>query len=257
MKIGFSLRRIMSALAWICLPLLWDGSQAHAASSALETAAPTTTTSLILTVMTHAGGFGVFIWLCLILCACALGFVLALACIMLRKKKAAPPVLVESVRNSLEQGDLLKAIQQCEKNSTPIARILREGFVHVEEGFEVIQDAAHVMCGVEEERLLRHVARLRSIAIFAPMLGLIGAMQGLIFSFSAFSKTTADALQQTLLAAHVSYSLWPVTLGLIIAVPAGIGSFFFKNRAARITLHLRTLTLDLIKTLRDVEVVQE
>jgi hypothetical protein len=46
-------------------------------------------------------------------------------------------------------------------------------------------------------------------------------------------------------------------VGLATAVPATIFFYFFKNRATRIILSMEALTLDLIKSLRNVEVVEE
>jgi biopolymer transport protein ExbB/TolQ len=56
---------------------------------------------------------------------------------------------------------------------------------------------------------------------------------------------------------NISHGLWATAVGLATAVPATIFFYLFKNRATKIILGMEALTLDVIKTLRNVEVVQE
>jgi len=51
--------------------------------------------------------------------------------------------------------------------------------------------------------------------------------------------------------------LWATAVGLGTAVPATIFFYFFKNRSMGIILRMEALTLDMIKALRNVEVVAE
>ena len=67
----------------------------------------------------------------------------------------------------------------------------------------------------------------------------------------------AGAVQQAKLAVNISHGLWATAVGLGTAVPATIFYFFFKNKATRIILGMEGLTLDLIKALRNVEIVEE
>ena len=60
-----------------------------------------------------------------------------------------------------------------------------------------------------------------------------------------------------MLAVNISHGLWATAVGLTIAVQATIFFYFFKNRAVRQILGMEALTLDLVKVLRNVEVVNE
>ena len=46
-------------------------------------------------------------------------------------------------------------------------------------------------------------------------------------------------------------------VGLGVSVPAAIYYFYFKNKATKILLGMEALTMDTIKVLRNVEVVQD
>jgi len=51
--------------------------------------------------------------------------------------------------------------------------------------------------------------------------------------------------------------LWATAIGLGTAVPATIFFYYFKNRSMSSILRMEALTLDMIKSLRNVEVVAE
>jgi biopolymer transport protein ExbB len=210
-----------------------------------------------ITIVTRAGWFGVMIWLMLfagsIICV-------ALAIdsgMMIREKKIAPPALVDSVRTAMEQGDIMKALKHCEEMPGPLANVLSAGFSNVKEGFEVVQDAVGVAADMESEKLLQKITYLSVISNTTPMLGLIGTVQGMIFAFFTLGTQQAGAAQQAMLALNISHGLWATAVGLATAVPATIFFYFFKNKATRIILSMEAMTLDLIKSLRNIEVVEE
>jgi len=208
-------------------------------------------------VMTRAGFFGLLIWVLLIVCSIISVALIIDSFINIKDTKIMPPSLVNEIRTSMEQGDLLKAIQFCEANPGPLSRILAAGFAQVEEGFEVIQDAVSVAADLETERLLSRVAYLSVISNTTPMLGLIGTVQGMIMAFATLATTAAGAAQQAMLAMNISHGLWATAVGLSVAVPATIFFYYFKSRAMNCILRMEALTLDLIKALRNVEIVQE
>ena len=88
------------------------------------------------------------------------------------------------------------------------------------------------------------------------MLGLIGTVQGMIYAFRTLGLQEAGLAQQAMLALNISHGLWATAVGLATAVPATIYFYYFKNKATKIILGMEALTLDVIKTLRNVEVVE-
>ena len=211
----------------------------------------------LLAIILNAGWFGMLIWLMLIACSIISVALIVDSYMNIKDAKIMPPDLITNVRTSMEQGDLLKAIQFCDTAPGPLANILKAGFAQVEEGYEVVQDAVGVAADLEAEKMLSRVTYLSVISNTTPMLGLIGTVQGMIFAFSTLSTMEAGAAQQTMLAGNISHGLWATAVGLGTAVPATIYFYFFKNRAMSIILRMEALTLDLIKALRNVEVVAD
>jgi biopolymer transport protein ExbB len=211
----------------------------------------------LITVIFRAGWFGVVIWAGLLVCLVIAVALIADSYISIREKQIAPPVLVENVRTAIGQGDLVKAMENCRQNPGALSKILLAGFGNVEEGFEVIQDSVGVAADIESEKLLSRVTYLSVISNTTPMLGLIGTVQGMIMAFGTLGTTQAGAAQQAMLALNISHGLWATAVGLGTAVPATIYFFYFKNKATRIILGMEALTLDIIKSLRNVEVVED
>lgn len=210
-----------------------------------------------LNIVTRAGWFGEMIWVLLLGSLAACVWLAVDSFMTIREDKISPKALVEAVRGAMEQGDVLKAIACCQQNPVPLANVLRAGFANVEEGFEVIQEMVSVAADLESEKMLQRVTYLSVISNVTPMLGLIGTVEGMIYAFFTLGTQQAGAAQQSMLAVNISQGLWATAVGLGTSVPAMILFYFFKNKAMRIILHMEALTIDLVKSLRNVEVVAE
>ncbi len=205
-----------------------------------------------------SGGFlGILLWLTLLLASVAGMALIVDSFISIRAAKIAPDNLVAEVREAMEQGDVMKALKYCEENPVPLSNILSAGFTNVEEGFEAIQDAVGVAADLEGEILLQRVNYLNVVGNLAPMLGLLGTVQGMIAAFATLAIAEAGAAQQAMLAQNISQALFTTAAGLAIAVPAVAFFYLFRNKATKIILSMEGQTMDLIKVFRNVEVVDE
>ena len=210
-----------------------------------------------LEVVASGGFFGIILWLALLLCSIAGVALIVDSFITIRAIKIIPTTLVTQVRQSMEEGDVMKAMKNCEEEPGAMANILLAGFSNVEEGFDVIQDAIGAAADLEGEKLLQRVTYLNVVGSLSPMLGLLGTVQGMILAFATLATQTAGAAQQAMLALNISQALYTTAAGLCIAVPALAFFYFFRNRASKLILNMEMITLDLIKALRNVEVVEE
>jgi biopolymer transport protein ExbB len=214
-------------------------------------------TSGFLDVVVGAGFLGIVLWLALLACSIAGVALIVDSFITIRSNKISPSSLENNVEESMEQGDVMKALKYCEDDPCPLAHILSSGFSNVQEGFEAIQDAVSVAANLESEKLMQRVTYLNVVGNLAPMLGLLGTVQGMIFAFATLATMQAGAAQTAALAQNISQALYTTAAGLSIAVPAVGFFYYFKNKATRIILGMEGMTMDLIKSLRNVEVVEE
>ena len=206
-------------------------------------------------VISNGGFIGVILWLSIFICSTTCMWLIIDSFITIQHKKIVPQILVEKVRDAMEQGDVMKAIKQCNEEPGALSNILSAGFGNVEEGFEAVQESVGVAADLESEKLLQRITYLNVVGNLAPMLGLLGTVQGMILAFATLG-TGAGAARQSMLALNISQALYTTAAGLAIAIPAVAFFFFFRNRAINIILGMEALTLDLIKVLRNVEVVE-
>ena len=203
------------------------------------------------------GGFvGTILWLAIFGTSIAGVSLIVDSFVNIREKKIMPEHLVGRVQEAMEQGDVMKALQHCEDEPCPLSNILSAGFSNVEEGFEVVQDSVTITGEMESEWLMQKINYLNVVGNLAPMLGLLGTVQGMIMAFATLGSA-AGAAKQSMLAVNISLALWTTAAGLAIAIPAVAFYFFFRNRAAKIILKMESLSLDLFKALRNVELVEE
>ena len=88
------------------------------------------------------------------------------------------------------------------------------------------------------------------------VVALLAIVFGLILRLRQFTLNLSFWLDEAMLALNISHGLWATAVGLSTAVPATIYFFYFKNKATKIILGMEALTLDIIKSLRNVEVVE-
>ena len=207
-------------------------------------------------IVASSGAIGILIWIMIfITSAAALGLIID-AFITIRSAKIMPPELVNSVRMSLDEGDLGGALEACEATPGPLANILSAGFNNVSEGFDVIMDSISTAAEIESEKLMQRVNYLNLCGSIAPMLGLMGTVTGMVDAFAKLGTTSGAAKAQQL-ALAISQALYTTAFGLLISVPAILAFTFVRNNASRIILDMESLTLDLVKVLRGAEVVDD
>ena len=207
-----------------------------------------------LAVILKSGPLGILLWVVLFAAAGAAVYFAVDCAITVRAKRIMPQALIDSVTESMAEGDVLKALQNCEQEPGPLANILSAGFSHVEEGYDVIQESISTAAELETEQIMQKLTWLSVVGNLAPMLGLLGTVQGMIAAFSTLAEGAPDV---GVLAMNISQALFTTAAGLTIAVPC-VGVYYgFRNTANRIVLHMEAMTVELIKDLRNVEVVEE
>lgn len=172
----------------------------------------------------------------------------------LKAEKIMPRDLAENVREALEAGDLGAALEACENSPCPLSNILMAGLNNVSDGYSVVVDSVSTASEIETEKLMQRVNLLNLVSAIAPMLGLMGTVVGMVLAFSALATATG-AQKATLLALNISIALYTTLYGLLTSVPSILAFTFARNHANKMILSMEMLTYDLIKVLKNAEVV--
>ena len=227
------------------------GENADAAAAVKK---KSTNSTGFIAVVFGSGWLGVLLWAALFGCAAAAIYFIVDSSVMIQAKKIMPNSLINSVKAGMAEGDVMKALKACETFPGPMANILSAGFSHVEEGFEVIQESIGAAADLETERIMQRLTWISVCSNLAPMLGLLGTVQGMIMCFATLATGAPDV---GALAMSIAQALWTTAGGLSIAIPAITFYYSIRNNANRLILRMQAMTMELIKDLRNVEVVND
>ncbi|MDX9868983.1 MAG: MotA/TolQ/ExbB proton channel family protein [Kiritimatiellia bacterium] len=232
---------------------------AAAAPAAVENAQPAASAKKssgtgFLAVILGSGWLGIMLWLALFGCGAAAIYFIVDCSVLIRPQKIMSQTLIDKVKGAMAEGDVMKALHACESEPGPMANILSAGFSHVEEGFEVIQESIGAAADLETERIMQRLTWISVCSNLSPMLGLLGTVQGMIMAFATLATGAPDV---GALALAISQALWTTAGGLAVAIPAITFYYSIRNNANRLILRMQAMTMELIKDLRNVEVVND
>jgi len=214
-----------------------DGADAAAADAADAGGSETSVTKKKSFLVWMLGALGWF-WM---LVFAALSFVMVALIMMnllqVRREVLLPNDFVEDFEGKLNNKDFQGAYEIARNDDSFVARVLAAGMGRLSRGYpEAIEGMQEA--GEDENMALEHrLSYLALIGTVAPMLGLMGTVQGMIDSFETISTSTV-APKPSELADGISKALFTTLLGLGIAVPAMVFYSILKNRIQRLVLEI-------------------
>ncbi|MFQ3669865.1 MAG: MotA/TolQ/ExbB proton channel family protein [Verrucomicrobiia bacterium] len=170
----------------------------------------------------------VAMWLLVIMSVVMVTFTIELF-IKLRISKLAPPAVVALIRDALAAGNYQLAWETCRANPCYLSRVIAAGLERVGRGREVTENAVAEVSAKEASDLKSHNNYLSVIGVVAPMVGLTGTVLGMMEAFAVLGQ--GGVANMTGLSSAISAVLIATAAGLIVAIPAFILFYFFKNQA--------------------------
>ncbi len=213
-------------ITWSLL-LSASGAIAHAQTEVVQPAAPAEESVTLLT-MFQQGGWAMYPLL--LFSVATVG--LAVYCAMIiREKRFTQPEATDDLRKAIQDGDPALGLKACQQHPGYMTDILTIGFETVEEGhssMEGVNEALEERAGKVLAGPLVFVQYLQVVASVSPMMGLLGTVSGMV---KAFRNIAAQGLgKPELLANNISEALVTTATGLLIAIPALMAYFYFKNK---------------------------
>jgi biopolymer transport protein ExbB len=192
----------------------------------------------------HQGGFFMAL---LVICSVVSVTVIVLRGLALRRDIVMPPVIEREI-DAIQPGDedaanrLMRLVRY---DRSALGRIIHAGLDHLNwpkaENMEAVQTRARH----EIVRLESGLFVLEVIVGIAPLLGLLGAVSGLVSVFAAFG---ADAAAQDPhgIAKGISEALSTTIVGLSIAIPSLIAYSYFSKKIETMAAEMESLIADLL-----------
>nr|HQH53042.1 MotA/TolQ/ExbB proton channel family protein [Candidatus Hydrogenedentota bacterium] len=179
--------------------------------------------------------------------------VLALAIVIerfwsLRRATIDTRGFMDTMRQVLRQNRIQDAVEICDEVDAPIARIMRAGILKYnrtkDDIREAIEDAGHL----EIPRLERYMSALATCASVAPLLGLLGTVQGMIKCFAQI-QAMEGLVSPSDLAEGIGNALVTTAAGLTVAIPTLVAYNYFVTRVENMILEMEISSSELIELL--------
>src|SRR6266550_827481 len=196
------------------------------------------------TIMSFFVKGGLFMWP-LLACSIVSVTTIILRGIALREKNVMPLAIQSEIERLVPGGSPERLMRIVSYDQSSLARIARVALQHLRgprsENVEVVETRArHEMVRLEKGLIVLEV-----ITGIAPLLGLIGAVSGLVHVFSnlGLSSGASDTRQ---IALGIAEALNATVFGLSIAVPTLIGFTYFSRKVEVMSVEMETLVVELI-----------
>ena len=159
----------------------------------------------------------------------------------LRQAVVAPAGMVDQVLAEFRQTGPTQELLKKTAARGPLGRILAAGLANVKAPRPVMKEAIEEVGRIVTHDLERFLTTLGTIAVAAPLLGLLGTVIGMIEIFGSQTVAGSNPIQ---LAHGISIALYNTAMGIIVAVPALI---FYRHFRAKVDVMLVDMEMQAIK----------
>lgn len=182
-----------------------------------------------------------------------LGSIVALAIsierfIALNPKKVAPPHLLAEVWGWIKHNQLDANKLRELKQSSPLGVLLATGLANARHGREIMKESIEEAASAVVHDLQRYLNALGTIALIEPMLGLVGAVIGIMSVFGQINLQ-GGVSDPSLLAGGISEALITTAAGLMVAIPATMLHRYFSGRVEAAVVLMEQETIKLVDAL--------
>jgi len=152
-----------------------------------------------------------------------------------RRDAFVPQHLIDAFEANCNEKKYQEAYELAKTDESFLGQMLSAGLARLQQGYsQAIEGMQEV--GEEENMKLEHrLSYIAMIGTIAPMVGLLGTVDGMIRSFQVIAVPGSNPKPWEL-AAGISTALVTTLVGLLLAIPAILAFNIIKNRIARLVL---------------------
>ncbi len=143
---------------------------------------------------------------------------------------------IKGVVNVLGRGSVEEALAICEDTAVPVANVVATAIRHRSGSARALRDAVDAQGRAEVGRLERRLASLAIMGQVAPLLGLLGAVIGLIKTVMIANSAALVSRPPLMIAAMEA--LVSVALSLVVAIPIVVMHGSLRIRMDRLVVEL-------------------
>ena len=156
--------------------------------------------------------------------------------------------LKANVFGLIKNNKIKEAVQLCDANPSPVARILKAGVLKFGTPREEIKESMEDTSLFEIPKLENRLGALGTIAHISPLLGLLGTVTGMTTCFHTIQVRAASLNPVTPgdLAGGIGEALITTVAGLMVAIPTFVAYNYCVSRISRFTLEMERAATELV-----------
>jgi biopolymer transport protein ExbB len=192
---------------------------------------------------------GVVGWIIVVL-SVVVGALIIEGLVTIKREKLAPPALYDELEALIEEKNYQEAMELCESQPCFLSNVVAAGLLKVGHPFETIEKATEEIGEEEALKLHQKVGWLSVNANIAPMLGLLGTVQGMIGAFNTIAAKRGQANPADF-AADIAVALLTTLFGLLVAIPVTGVFAYMRNRVIKLSIDIGAMVADLFERFRE------
>ncbi len=169
----------------------------------------------------------------------------------LRTDKFLRPDVFNDIVERVKIMDFEGTRDYCETQKAAIANIVHAGLDRVSGGeldIESVEKAMEEAATEEVTSTMVPINYISTIAVIAPMVGLLGTVIGMVKAFGNMASVGMG--RPEVLANNISEALITTASGLIVGIPAMVIYFYFKNRYTGLVSSLNRMSGEVLEQIK-------
>ena len=153
----------------------------------------------------------------------------------LRRDAVCPRHLAAAFEANLNEKKFQEAFDLAKSDESMLGQMLAAGMQNLQAGYDKALDAMGQVGEDENMKLEHRLSFLSLVGSIAPMVGLLGTVDGMVASFMVIAGSDT-APKPSKLAEGISMALITTLVGLVLAIPAVVAFNMMKNRLSRLVM---------------------
>jgi biopolymer transport protein ExbB len=153
----------------------------------------------------------------------------------LRRDQVCPRHLAEAFEANLNEKKFQEAFDLAKNDDSMLGQMLAAGMQNLQQGYDKALEAMGQVGEDENMKLEHRLSFLSLVGSIAPMVGLLGTVDGMVQSFMVIASSDTQP-KPSKLAEGISMALITTLVGLVLAIPAIIAFNLLKNRLSRMVM---------------------
>jgi biopolymer transport protein ExbB len=153
----------------------------------------------------------------------------------LRRDTVCPRHLAAAFDANLNEKKFQEAFDLAKNDDSMLGQMLAAGMQNLQQGYDKALDSMGQVGEDENMKLEHRLSFLSLVGSIAPMVGLLGTVDGMVQTFQEIAMSDAQP-KPSELAKGISMALITTLVGLVLAIPAVIAFNIMKNRLSRLVM---------------------